>query len=174
MLLAALFLAQTLSGALDPAEFRSSSGNWRLEVDPTERYGAGAADYRCWSEAGLAWSSRLPFTLHSACVTDAGIIVGCASTRGRRAWDGDLLAIVIEPDGSARVVAKTELNSPRAPHGSPSPGVDGPRLTQVSADGLRGSARIFLTDAKAKLGESVWTIDIASAALVTTAASDLG
>ncbi len=174
-LLALLALSQMPLGAFDPAEFRSSSGHWRLEVDPTERYGAGAADYRCWNEAGLAWSGRLPFTLHRLCITDRGLVAGIANTLGRGAGGGELLAVVIDAAGVARVVARTAARSPESPHGAPWPSaVEGPRLSRSSVEGAPGAALFFLRSADRDRAPSIWTIDLTSGELVASVVADLG
>jgi hypothetical protein len=63
---------------VDPATYRSRSGKFVLEVDPSHIYGAGPANYRL-SRAGRAvWSGERPFTLVHAEVADDGTTAGYA------------------------------------------------------------------------------------------------
>jgi hypothetical protein len=75
---------QTLT-VLNPKDYDSPSGTYRLRVDPGNRYGAGKATYRLTKGGKEIWSGERPFTLWEAGVTDDGTVAGYAYTRGRDA-----------------------------------------------------------------------------------------
>jgi hypothetical protein len=117
----------------DPVRHESLDRSWALEIDPVERRGAGPADYRFLHASELVWSGRLPFALDQLSITDDGFVVGCASTLGRGAWEGELLVVRITPAGVARVCAVTPKRAPDAPHGPSSPRVGGVRISTEPA-----------------------------------------
>lgn len=96
--------------ALDPREVHSPSDSWKLEIEPEDRYGRGAATYRLltrteaeleeqteqagWSEA---WSGTLPYTLRRAAVADDGTWLGFAQAGHLKGVP--LLAVIVSPTG---------------------------------------------------------------------------
>ena len=86
---------------LDPKRYASPSGQFVLEVDPSERFGAGSAKYRLLKDGVEAWSGERSFTFWDAVVTDAGISAGYAYTTGwhHRNTPGEFLACVLGPTG---------------------------------------------------------------------------
>lgn len=137
------FALQEPVGPFDPVRHESLDRTWAIEIDPLESRGAGAADYRFLHAGELVWSGRLPFALDQLRVTDDGFVVGCASTLGRGAWEGELLIVRITPAGVARVCAVAPKKGPDAPHGPSSPLVVAvktfaePAHFRVELDGLR-------------------------------------
>jgi hypothetical protein len=63
---------------LEPKEYASPSGGYRLFVDPSDRSGEGPATYRLSYNGKEVWSGKRPFTLWEAGVTDDGRVGGYA------------------------------------------------------------------------------------------------
>lgn len=131
-----LFFAQQVMAVmsptpvLDPANYRSPSGEFIVEVDPTDLYGRGAANYRLSRNGKTVWSSEKPFTLYEAGVTDAGIIAGYAYTygidgfaRSRSARDdlGEFQLVIIAPTGELLLQDKSKRIGSRFLHTRPNP-----------------------------------------------------
>ncbi len=66
------------SRTVQPATYKSPSGEYSLFVDPSDRRGEGIANYRFDHKGQQIWSGRKPFTLQGVEVTDQGYIVGIA------------------------------------------------------------------------------------------------
>jgi hypothetical protein len=110
---------------LQPATYRSPSGNWSLEVDPTSRLGSGPADYRAARGGDPVWSKHLPFTLREACIDDSGHVAGYGYDKGWNGTtpDGNFLIAVLTSSGEIAAHYEWPLGMSRALHGSPLPWV---------------------------------------------------
>jgi hypothetical protein len=64
---------------VNPATYESRSGEYVLEVDPSEMYGQGGASYRLTRQGQEVWSGDRPFTLLGAGVSDDGVVAGFAT-----------------------------------------------------------------------------------------------
>ena len=64
--------------ALNPTDYKSPSGRFVLNVDPTDRMGRGEGNYQVSSNGVVVWTGTKPFTLYEAGITDDGIIGGYA------------------------------------------------------------------------------------------------
>src|SRR5262245_47587758 len=61
---------------VNPARYRSPSGDYGLNVDPSHRYGEGSGTYRLTHRGQEIWAGERPFTLLQAAVTDEGVVTG--------------------------------------------------------------------------------------------------
>ncbi len=100
---------------LQPKTYASPSGRFKLEVDPTEKYGAGPGNYRLTCDGQVVWSGQRPFTLQDAAVSDKGEVVGYSYSAGpeghapNRQGPGDFRAVIIDPAGKIRL----DVSEPR-------------------------------------------------------------
>ena len=67
---------------LNPAEYSSPSGLYKLVVVPSEANGRGPADYHLSFRGEEVWSDDRPFSLWDAVVTDDGVVAGYAYEGG--------------------------------------------------------------------------------------------
>jgi sugar lactone lactonase YvrE len=113
---------------LNPKEYASPSGAYRLRVDPGNRYGAGKATYGLTRQGKEIWSGERPFTLWEAGVTDDGTVAGYAYSRGLEAIGdaGDMRVIILDPRGTVRAehVARRGEGA-RTLHAPPNPMAEG-------------------------------------------------
>ncbi len=148
---------------LNPAEYLSRSGEYSLHVNPTDRHGRGAAEYRFSKRGKTVWTNRFPFTLWDVAVTDSGLIAGYAFTHG---WDGfaeegftagmgEFLIVILAPDGSVRM-KESQARKTGAIHAPPSPLGLGVVVNETTESAI---FRIF--DYRKNQGnESWWTYDL--------------
>lgn len=73
--------ASSISVPHDPATYRSRSGQYVLDVDPSQRDGVGPAACRMTKGGLHVWARTLPFTLSQAVLTDSGLAAGIAYTQ---------------------------------------------------------------------------------------------
>jgi len=110
---------------LQPYEVESASGEWTLEVRPTDPEGEGPMAARILHGGRTSWSGEFPWTFQQACMADDGTCVGYAN--------GDALRIaVLEPTGSLRrqhVIEHTAFLM----HGLDLPRASGPVLVHPGA-----------------------------------------
>ncbi len=95
---------------LDPATYRSASGQYVLHVNPSARQGQGKGTYQMQKDGNEIWQKELPFTLRKARVLDDGTTVGYAYTLGPEAWGGksdddygELVVAILDPYGGIRL-----------------------------------------------------------------------
>jgi len=111
---------------LQPYEVESASGEWTLEVRPTDPEGEGPMGAKILHGGRTSWSGEFPWTFQQAAIADDGTCVGYAN--------GDELRIaVLEPTGSLR---RQHVVQPTAfpVHGPNLPSAVGPVLVHPSAD----------------------------------------
>lgn len=84
---------------LQPLHVASPTRRILLHVDPTERHGVGAAQYRVERDGALVWDGLLPVTLQAADVTDSGFVAGYALCEGP-IEDGHWHLVVLDPRGA--------------------------------------------------------------------------
>ena len=115
---------------LDPKTYVSPSGEYRLFINPSHRYGAGAALYRVTRDKTVLWEGERPFTLWQAGITDTGIVAGYGYSQGKeghvgrtrtKPGFGDFEIVLLAPDGSERLHEKTKRTPGLYPHTLPNP-----------------------------------------------------
>jgi sugar lactone lactonase YvrE len=106
-----------LPDPLNPKEYVSPSGDYRLRVDPSDRYGKGKARYRLTKKGVEVWAGERPFTLWRAGVADNGTVGGYAYSHGEHAWkDGDFRVVLFDPKGNVRLEQATQRSPSRFLH----------------------------------------------------------
>ena len=121
------FAAFPQTAPLQPWSDQSSSGTWRLEVDPTERLGAGPGRHRVLRAGELVWSKRLPFTLHGGLIDDLGFVVGYGYDEGWNgvAPSGAFFVATLSPEGAVLARHEWPMISGYGIHSAPDPRVAG-------------------------------------------------
>lgn len=146
----------------DPCTFASASGAWRLEIDPDDRYGSSGAVYRMLHVDELVWSGRLPWAFHHAAISERGLVLGASTTADPVRHVSEIVAVSVDPAGAARVRAtKTRY----------SPGPDTGMLPDVAGLRIVGEPGVFRLDLADGRRETAWSFELASGALVSSAAS---
>jgi hypothetical protein len=111
-------------GPVQPETYRSASGEWSLEVDPTSRFGAGPGNYRMLRAGKPAWIKHIPFTLRGVSIDERGYAAGHAYDQG---WtgrpDGNFVLAVLSPTGEVLGQHAWPMRMSPAIHGSPQPWV---------------------------------------------------
>ncbi|MBI5434217.1 MAG: hypothetical protein HZA52_15395 [Planctomycetes bacterium] len=115
---------------IQPHEHTSRDGHWKLAVDPTQRQGAGEADYALTHDGQPAWRGRLPFTLIDAQVANDGTFVGYAYTGGVTSSDGECVLATVGPDGKERGRVAEPRRGSSGPGGGPEPTVRGVAIAE--------------------------------------------
>jgi hypothetical protein len=127
----ALPLQRTAFPVLQPETYSSASGVYELHVDPTDRHGIGAGNYRLTKDDEVVWAGSHPFTLWEVVVADDGRVAGYAYTRGITR-KGQLVVALFSPGGDLLVEDRVRQRGSRYPHGSPSPMAKGLYLNEVA------------------------------------------
>jgi len=135
---------------LQPATYRSPSGEYELFVDPTSRHGEGAGRYRMSYQGEELWSLEHAFTFQKAVVADDGSSAGYACSEGLRGL-GELVVAVLGPTGKVRSQESFGRESSRYVHGAPNPRVHGV-LHQAEADLLL----LRIPDPDSSRGNETW------------------
>jgi len=141
---------------VDPQQWISASGQWVLEISPSDPEGAGAATYRMTRDGAQVWSGELPYSLREACISDAGAVIGYAYDSGYEGWDGNMLGLVIDPAGEIIRVDAHKRDGPRLFIDPPPPGE--PRGAGVMLDEARGIGVIRSHRSDDKGHPSTWWI----------------
>jgi sugar lactone lactonase YvrE len=115
--------AHGLIPILNPKEYVSPSGDYRLYVDPSHRYGGGKAKYRLTKKGVEVWAGERPFTLWQAGVDDDGTVGGYAYTHGPTILraDSEFRVVLLDPKGNIRLEQTTPRAHSRFPHMPPNP-----------------------------------------------------
>jgi hypothetical protein len=106
---------------LQPKSYVSPSGEWRLSVDPSSKFGDGPARVAVSRGGVSAWEAPISFTFREAFITDSGYAAGYALTdpRGRGTID-ELVVAIFAPDGSTLLEEHVErtgsIGGPHAPN----------------------------------------------------------
>jgi hypothetical protein len=121
---------------LNPRIYRSSSGAFELEVDPTDRGGRGPGLYRLERQGAVVWQAALPFTFFEAAVAEDGAVAGVAYSKGFEGGPygenpGNLRIAVLDPDGKLRFEHVLPRRETRVIHGEPVPQSEGVLLDEV-------------------------------------------
>jgi hypothetical protein len=108
---------------VNPASYASRSGEYVLEVDPSEIYGQGAATYRLSRRGGDVWSGTRPFTLIEAKVEDDGVVAGYSYDAGVAGWGKNdaLHLLILDSRGAVRHDDVTHRQESRVIDGGPEP-----------------------------------------------------
>ena len=87
---------------LQPERYTSHSGTVELFVDPVTRYGHDSARYELRREGKLMWASEKPFALWEAAVSERGVTIGYAYSKGPNGGreDGNFRVVVLGDDGT--------------------------------------------------------------------------
>jgi hypothetical protein len=96
--------------------YPSPSGHLILRVDPSQRSGAGKANYLLRQNGKRVWSGEWPFTLWQAVVSDDGTVSGYAYSHGINQDDGEFIVVIFAPDGELRMAEKTPRTGSRFLH----------------------------------------------------------
>ncbi|MGB7325448.1 MAG: hypothetical protein WBD31_11310 [Rubripirellula sp.] len=153
---------------VQPSVQASPSRQFELSIDPSDRYGQGAAAYRMSRGDAKVWSSTLPFTLVDVSVTNAGEVIGYAYSDGYRGFAkgdgyGDFRVVILAPDGSPRLNEATERTGSRYLHEAPDPKCIG---VIVNAAKDLVTFRISNPDVNQR-DESRWQYRVSTGALVS-------
>ena len=113
---------------LGPKTYVSPSGEYRLFINPSHRYGAGAALYRVTRDKTVLWEGERPFTLWQAGITDTGIVAGYGYSQGKEGYVGkatpgfgDFEVVLLAPDGTEQLHETTKRTHGLHPHTLPNP-----------------------------------------------------
>lgn len=136
--LACWFLALSASAQMspprmvNPATYRSPTGQFLLEVDPTDFYGRGESQCRLTAGGREVWAKKLPFTFSETALTEDGVVAGYGYTEALYGWArqrdggrGDLRIAILNPDGSFRCDEKLPRVDSRMMHAVPVPTASG-------------------------------------------------
>ncbi len=112
LLFAATAGAYPLHSAINTKSYESDSGEYKFVVDPKDRSGWGAAEYRFVHKGETTWTKELPYTLVDAKVSQSGIILGHANLM-KRDDEGNRVAetfmvVLIDRDGNVRFQEERE------------------------------------------------------------------
>ncbi len=115
-----------VESVVNPATYSSQSVEFQLSVNPTDRYGRGAADYTMTRNGNQVWAARLPYTLLSVKVTDLGEVIGSSYSHGVEGFgpsngSGDFRVVILAPDGAPRLNETTDRQPSNFLHTSPNP-----------------------------------------------------
>lgn len=122
-------LAQSFPVALNPQTYTSPTGLYSCEVDPTDIYGRGPGNYLFKKNGRKVWSGKHLFTLYSAQIMDDGTIGGYAysfglegmSEEGFKKGYGDLLIVIMRPNGTIVLQEAIQRQFSGIIHGNPQP-----------------------------------------------------
>jgi hypothetical protein len=148
--------------SVNPATYSSTSGEFSLSVDPTDRVGRGPADYRFIKNGAVVWANRLPFTLYEAVVTDLGLVIGYAYTNGLegfseagyKAGTGDFIVLILSEKGEV-ILKETH---PRERSGFIDDVVPNPAAKGIVVDGQGKRAIFRITDPDIRRRSERWWI----------------
>ena len=138
---------------INPARYSSPSGEYVLTVDPEDKYGEGAAAYRLTRHGHQLWARRRPFTLHSAIVTDSGLVGGYGYRGEVREAETPLEIVIFNRTGRLRLHERIRRQQPPRLHASPEPIGEG-----IFSDSNQNRLIVRLhvwNDAKSKM-EEIW------------------
>lgn len=107
---------------IDPAVYRSPSGQYKLFVNPADRFGGGSCYYSLSRAGKILWQKQMPYTLFSIVVTDDGS--ACGYTEFSVAKIDYLHILILGADGKERLHDKLKKNDSAPLHSAPNPNVD--------------------------------------------------
>lgn len=110
---------------LQPTAFASPSGTWSIEINPSERFGAGPGEYSLHRAGQAIWTKTLPFTMRQALVDDEGFIAGYGYSMGwsSMAARGEFFVALVSPVGDVIARHARPVEGSREIHGLPDPQV---------------------------------------------------
>src|SRR3989442_1589878 len=118
--------------AINPRDYESPSGEFRVSVDPTDLYGRGDGSYRVSRNGVSVWEGTKTFTLCDARMTDAGLIVGYAYTHGIEgffkdpgAGAGEFHVVIMRWDGKLLLDETVKRKDSQVLHAPPDPLANG-------------------------------------------------
>lgn len=138
---------------LQPADFRSPSGEYVWHVDPSERSGAGPATYTLRRNASPTFSGVLELTLRDAKVGDDGTLMGIAYSKGEHIDGGDFVVALVDASGALRELTREPRESSRYLHAPANPTSLG-----VVIDAPNARAIVRVGDADINRGSESWWI----------------
>jgi sugar lactone lactonase YvrE len=145
--------------AINPRDYHSPSGEFVLNVDPTDLYARGEGNYRVTRKGTVVWSGAKPFTLYEAGITDVGIIAGYAYSQGvegfprERGRDrpGMFHVVIMRPNGELLLNEITVRTESRFLHTRPDPVARG-----ILVDGDKDQFTLLIRDADLNRREDSW------------------
>jgi hypothetical protein len=150
-------LAQGDAEHIDPQTWKSQNGEWVLHMDPTNPQGEGKASYHLTGSRKAGWSATLDWTLRDARVSNAGAVIGYAYDSGYMGWGGNLVAIVIDPDGIVLASDEHKRDGPAMAIDPPPPGEPRGNGVILDEDGDRGIVRATV-NVSGRGNPSVWWV----------------
>ena len=154
------------SPVINPRTYVSPSGEFVLDVDPSDLYGRGAATYRVSKSGALVWTGNKPFTLYDGGITDTGIFAGFAYTYGIEGYPevrtndvpGEFHVVAVRPDGEIVLQDVVKRTSSRFLHCVPNPLAHG-----VLVDGPRNRLIVVINDEDVnRRQQQWWTYELSS------------
>jgi hypothetical protein len=127
---------------VDPYSVASPDGRWTISIVPSSAEGAGRAKYLMRENGAAAYDVELAYTLRECVVSDAGMVVGYAYDNGYMGWNGNIVVLVIGPDGSALTTEVHSRNGPALPMDPPPPGEPRGEGVMLDQAGQRAIVRI--------------------------------
>jgi hypothetical protein len=114
---------------LNLTTYRSASGRFALEVDPTDPFGRGESQCRLSDNGHEVWKKSLSFTFSKARVTEDGVVVGYGYTEGLSGMargggeqgHGDLRLAILDAKGDFRLDEKQPRTWSPIPDAPPVP-----------------------------------------------------
>lgn len=113
VLLAPCFVYAVMAPAADiqPRTYKSESGEYAWEIDPSDPGAKGPAAYRVLKNGKEVWQGTHDLTLYDAVVDRRGILAGYAYSQGRDGGgreknDGDFIVAMVMPTGKLRRLEK--------------------------------------------------------------------
>jgi hypothetical protein len=161
--------------ALNPKTYKSLSGEFVLQVDPSDMYGRGPAVYRVTRNEKLVWSGEKSFTLYEADITDSGIIGGYAYTHGlegfarigRTAGLGEFHVVIMRSTGELIVDEAIPREHSRFLHTYPNP-----LANAIQIDAAKDRMIVVVSDPDVNRRQDVqWTYQLSSGKLLSKSTS---
>jgi sugar lactone lactonase YvrE len=149
------------SPAINPKDYQSPSGEFVLNVDPTDMYGRDAGSYRMTRKGAFVWAGTKPFTLYDARITDEGIVAGYAYThgvegffkQGGKVGAGEFHVVIMRPNGELVLNERVERQESRFLHTSPDPLAEG-----MVVDAANDRFAVRVRDNDLNRGHETWWI----------------
>lgn len=112
---------------VNPSSYKSPSGEFVLNVDPTDLHGKGPAKYRLSRNGKEVWSGERDFTFFEGGVTDEGIAVGYGYSHGWEDWrgNGNFCVAILDAQGQWRLNESIKREASRFLHDPANPLAEG-------------------------------------------------
>lgn len=134
-----------------PKAYAAPAGHYVLSVDPSDRFGAGSANYTLRKDGRTVWSGDRSFTFADAVVGNDGVVGGYAYTAGYGVDGGEFVVAILNADGSARVTERRAREGSHYLHTAADPKANGLFL-------LDGHLVVRVDDADRNAASETWWI----------------